>query len=81
MAWEKGGVAANIAEVEPRAVFTHCFGQALSLSVGDTVKQSPAMKDCLGTLYELVKLIKFSPKREVMLRELKEEICNDASGM
>ena len=65
----------------PELYLRTALDPAFSLSVGDTVKQSPAMKDCLGTLYELVKLIKFSPKREVMLRELKEEIGNDASGM
>ena len=39
------------------------------------------MKDCLDTSFELVKLIKFSPKREAMLRELKEEIGSDASSV
>ena len=49
MAGAKGGVAAKIAGIEPRAVFTHCFGHALNLGVSDTIKQSPAMKDCLDT--------------------------------
>ena len=66
------GVAAKIKKIEPRAVFTHRYGHALNLSVSDTIKQSPAMKDCLDTSFELVKLIKFSPKPEVMLCELKE---------
>ena len=30
------------------------------------------MKDCLDTCYEIVKLIKFSPKREAMLSQLIE---------
>ena len=68
----KTGVAAKIKKIEPRAVFTHCYGHALNLSVSDTIKQSPAMKNCLDTSFELVKLIKFSPKPEVMLCELKE---------
>lgn len=78
MAGAKGGVAAKILEIEPRAVFTHCYGHALSLSVSDTVKQSSIMRDCLDTCYELVKLIKFSPKRDAMLTRLKEEIGSDA---
>ncbi len=81
MAGAKGGVAAKIAGIEPRAVFTHCFGHALNLGVSDTIKQSPAMKDCLDTCFELVKLIKFSPKREAMLRTLKEEIGSDAPSV
>ena len=36
------------------------------------------MKDCLDTCTELVKLIKFSPKREAMLRKLKEEADSNA---
>ena len=78
---QRGGVAAKIKQLEPRAVYTHCYGHALNLGVSDTIKRSPAMKDCLDTCFELVKLIKFSPKREAMLRELKEDIGNDASGV
>ena len=39
------------------------------------------MKDCLDTCWELVKLIKFSPKREAMLHKLKEERSSDAPGV
>ena len=81
MAGAKAGVATKITALEPRAVFTHCYGHALNLSVGDTIKQSPAMKDCLETCFEVVKLIKFSPKREAILRELKEEIGSDAHSV
>ena len=80
MAGTKGGVAAKIAQLEPRAVFTHCFGHALNLSVSDT-KNSTAMKDCLNTCYELVKLIKFSPKRVAMLRGIKEELDSNSPSV
>ena len=67
MAGAKAGVAAKIQELEPSAVFTHCYGHALNLGVSDTIKHSMAMKDCLDTCFEIIKLIKFSPKREAML--------------
>ena len=54
----KGGVAAKIQKIEPKAVFTHCYGHALNLSVNDTIKGSVAMKDCLDTCK------KFSPNRQ-----------------
>ena len=38
----RGGVAAKIHELEPRALFTHCYGHALNLSVSDTIKQCPS---------------------------------------
>ena len=81
MAGSKSGVAAKIQQNEPRAVFTHCYGHALSLSVSDTVKRSSIMRDCLDTCYELVKLIKFSPKRDAMLTRLKEEVESDAPSI
>ena len=62
MAGARGGVAAKIQELEPRALFTHCYGHALNLSVSDTIKQLSIMKDCLDTSFELVKLVKFSSK-------------------
>lgn len=81
MAGRKAGVAARLAELEPRALFTHCFGHALSLAVSDTVKRSSIMQDCLDCCYEIVKLVKFSPKREAMLKEIKQESCADTPGL
>ena len=51
VAGARGGVAAKIQQLEPRAVFTHSYGHALNLSVSDTVKQSVAMRDCLDTCH------------------------------
>ena len=36
MAGARAGVAVKIQELEPRAVFTHCYGHALNLAVNDT---------------------------------------------
>ena len=33
MTGAKAGVAAKIEEIEPRAVFTHCYGHSLNLKV------------------------------------------------
>ncbi len=81
MAGVQGGVATKIQQMEPRAVFTHCYGHSLNLAVSDTVKKSVIMRDCLDTCYELVKLIKFSPKRDAMLTRLKEEIGSDSPSI
>lgn len=60
---------------------THCYRHALSLAVSDTIKKYRPVRDCLDTCFELVKLIKFFPKREAMLRELKMEINSDAPDL
>ena len=62
-------------------MFTHYYGHVLNLAVSDTVKQSPAMKNCLDTCFEVVKLNNFFPKREAALRVLKEEIGSDAPSV
>ena len=61
MSSSKRGVAKRISDFEPQAVYTHCYGHALNLAAGDTLKQSKLMKDALETTREITKLIKYSP--------------------
>jgi len=65
----KNGVAKCISDKEPRAVFTHCYGHALNLAVGDTVKNSKIMKSSLETVHEISKLIKKSPKGSALFEK------------
>ena len=39
MAGAKSGVAAQIIQEELRETFTHCYGHALNLAAGDTIKK------------------------------------------
>jgi len=38
MAGIRSGVAKQLLDEEPRAVYTHCYGHALNLACGDTIK-------------------------------------------
>lgn len=67
----KTGVAARIMQDEPRAIYIHCMGHSLNLAVQDTVKQNRVLKDCLDYSYELIKLIKKSPRRSSLLDNIK----------
>ena len=73
MSGARSGVAKRIAEIEPRALFTHCYGHSLNLAANDTVKNSRVMNSALETTHEITKLIKFSPRREAIFRDLKVE--------
>ena len=55
-------------------LYTHCYGHALNLAVGDTVKQSKICKDALDTAFEITRMIKFSPK--VMAAPVLLEFCH-----
>ena len=59
----RNGVSAKILSEEKRAVYTHCYGHALNLAVSSTIKQSKVCNDALETVFEICKLIKFSPKQ------------------
>ena len=73
MSGARSGVAKRIADIEPRALFTHCYGHSLNLAANDTIKNSRVMKSALETTHEITKLIKFSPRREAIFRDLKAE--------
>ena len=62
MAGQKEGVATCIQQLEPRAVYTHCYGHALNLAISDTVKQCKLMGNAFDIVYEITKLVKKSPQ-------------------
>lgn len=80
MSGSKNGVAKKICKIEPRAIYTHCYGHALNLAASDTIKKSKVMKDALDTTHEICKLIKFSPRREAIFRQLKESLPSENSA-
>ena len=81
MSGAKSGVAKTFLDEEPRALYTHCYGHALNLACGDTIKQCKILKDGLETTYELTKLVKKSPKRDTCFDHLKAEIAPDSPGV
>jgi len=79
MSSTKSGVAKQICDIEPRALFTHCYGHALNLAASDVLKQSKLTKDALDITYEITKLIKFSPRSEDIFKTLKEKLGSSSS--
>ena len=76
----KNGVAKAIMSKESRAIFSHCYGHALNLGVGDTIKQCQLMKSSLEVVAEISKLIKKSPKRDAVFQKLKSDLSPDTPG-
>ena len=75
MSGSKQGVATKL---QPRAVYTHCYGHALNLACGDTIKKS---KIALDTVYEIVKLVIKSPRRDATLHKTKQEMPEGSPGI
>ena len=70
----RNGVAKLIQDEEPRGVFTHCYGHSLSLAAKDTIQGCKTLKNSLEITHEITKLVKYSPRRESIFNEIKEEM-------
>ena len=62
-------------------LYTHCYGHALYLACGDTIKKCKVMNDALDTTHEITKLIKKSAKRGAIFERLKAEMAPDTPGV
>ena len=76
----RNGVAKQLSDEENRTVFIHCYGHALNLAVGDSVKCSKLLKDALEITFEVSKLVKYSPKCDVIFEKLKDHLAPDTPG-
>ncbi len=74
MSGTKSGVVSRFCAVEPRAVYTHCYGHSLNFACCDTIKRCKVLQDALDTTREITKLIKRSPGRDAIFKRLKEEM-------
>ena len=74
MKGHKKGVATQIFQEEGRALYTHCYGHSLNLAIADTVREIKLLQDTLDLTSEILKLLKYSPKRDTMFVKLKEEL-------
>lgn len=76
MAGSKKGVASQIKSLNPKCLYTHCYGHALNLSVKDACTKVESLKDTFDCAKEICKLIKKSPKRETYLKKLRIQSGN-----
>ena len=72
MCGARSGVATQIQDVKTRAVYTHCYGHSINQAVSDAVRETRTVRDALDVTHEITKLIKFSPRRETLLRQIKQ---------
>ena len=56
-------------------MFTHCYGHALNLAAGDTMRQSKLLCHALDTVGEISKLLKYSPRRDTLFEKLKMDLA------
>ena len=74
MSGAKKSVVTNIKSDEPRAVFIHFYDQCMDLSASDSMKTNRIMnmKDALETTHEITRLVKYSPKLDAKLKQIRK---------
>ena len=55
-------VSVQIATAQSKALSTHCQGHSLNLGIKATMINSKQMKDIMGTVTQIISLVKYSPK-------------------
>ena len=75
------GVAAQIKSEQPAALHVHCLAHCFNLCLQDAARICHHVRDALELIIELVKLIKYSPKRSSLFQSLKSQVSPDTSDI
>ena len=70
MAGDIKGVKARILQVQPAALYVHCFAHSLNLAVQDSVRSVTFIRDGLQFLHDLATVVRSSAKRLGTFREI-----------
>lgn len=57
------GVRSRIQQIQPKAIYVHCFAHSLNLSVQDAVRAVPLVRDAMQCLRDLATIARGSAKR------------------
>ena len=72
------GLAVRMKAVSPLAIYLHCMGHQLNLTVKDTVTTVKILSEALGTVQSLYTFIEASPKRHAIYMEC--DVNNNDTG-
>ena len=59
-----------------RALYVHCLAHSLNLCLQSVTKQCEIIRNALDLIFELVQLIKFSPKQLSLFDRMRKDIAS-----
>ena len=74
----RSGVQALVKKESDRALYVHCLAHSLNLCVQEVSKSVDLIRNVLNLLFEMGKLIKFSPKRSTLFSTLSKQLALDS---
>ena len=81
MSGVKSGVAKRIKLVNPKCLYTYCYGHSLDLCVKDACGKVSCLKDVFDVTREICKLVIQSAQRDTMLKNLRIESGNNEKSV
>ena len=70
----RNGVQAIFKREETKALYIHCLAHDLNLCLQDTSKQCKILWNTMDFIYDLIQLIKFSPKQLTIFENFRKKI-------
>ena len=70
----RNGVQALMKKEADHCLYVHCFAHSLNLCVQDVTRKCELLRNCMEFIFQLVQLIKFSPKRLNLFESVQKEI-------
>ena len=76
----RNGVQALMKSEVPEALYVHCLAHNLNLVLKDVTNKSELVRNVMDFIYNLVQLIRFSPKRLSLFDSLRKDIALQGDG-
>ena len=77
MSGHVSGVATRLKAEQPAALHVHCLAHSLNLCLQDATRTCICIRDTIEMIRELVKLIKYSPKRTALFEKIQVQVSPD----
>jgi hypothetical protein len=75
------GVAKQIQDKAAIAITVHCFAHCLNLCLQDVSKKSIPVRSALDLVWEICKLISYSPKRSLIFEQCRDAMSVSGTGL
>ena len=79
MSGVRNGVQALVKKEAKNCLYVHCFAHSLNLCIQEVTKKCDLLRNCMEFIYQLVQLIRFSPKRLQLFESLRKNITISGS--
>ena len=74
MSGVRNGVQALMKKESDLCLYVHCFAHSLNFCVQEVTKQCELLRNCMECIFQLVQLIRFSPKRLNLVEGIRNNV-------